>query len=1344
MFSSRNFVRQLITNYYLSGEKLEEQTALDFQMILQATDNSVAGAIYSYDCTNIVYKTNNETLPGNVTLPQNLFPLENTVANSTIYNVLMSGEQIIRGPSVVDGTSYLSITVLFGLQNAGAYGIPSFGFLTMVTKGSSLLNVVRTNDLTDGSHMLLIKLNTNSTRSSSLQNIEENRDPTVTFNVLNFICSGECRNTSFPLRPGTPEYLALVNRTSGARINYDFYGNGYALSAGYAPVSTFSQIWAVIVMQPHSYVYGPIRTIQNISITAVFSIGAGVCIVTLLLSGWVLRPITRLQEATEQSYRDTSKSKSIWHLFKNLLFKSTPKKSKPNEDQGPHDSYNENNGQLTRFNESGFERYNIPMASLTRERLGHFQDEKSEFRLPDQVVTRKYIKDELTELTETFNEMTKELRKQYSKLEDRVQQRSKEIKSAKLLAETANEAKSLFIANITHELRTPLNGILGMAAVAMEDDDPQSIKDSLKVIFKSGELLLRLLTDLLSFSRSEVDNMKLEIKGFSISEVISQLHAIFDENSKTAKINFSIILTDEWLTSYELYGDINRILQVVINLVSNSLKFTPPGGFVKVIISSDFVKNVQYNDDASIDDSNKNKNNAYETRLTRNSRIEEVDEEAEEEEEEKKSQQEKDDGSIDQQSDSQNKASEANDSLEKVETNKDTKDQEDMLDDTGTSIVSFRVCDSGTGIPPHLQARVFEPFVQGDIGARETRSGAGLGLSICKHLATLMDGTINLQSEVGRGSCFTFLVPLRCTLETLKGDNDDSSTSSSSDSDSEHYLELKSEGLQKLSIESTIIEHSAQPTSRKETGPLSNQDINHHQRSKSSHSNHSTGSHVWTKVKSMILEPDFSKSNQNSSKSDSLTSNDPSNSFSTIGSVASTNTSNQTSYSSFNKNEQSNSGSVFSNYTRRRALPQLSIDIRNSNHAHYNKTASTTSTTTNSGTVSSNSETGINNPTTQKDNKSGSSTPHSNNNPFFFGITPSKSKSGSTGTNAKEQNSQSGTSRKSSSGPQTQGGNATQKSSDSPLHPSSVNSDPNNLSKSESDDKANIPKSSDIAPEHLEHKGSDKEIKAKCPTTNTGNNASTAGICSSSFKIDGNGHSASTTSISGTVSASSKKTVLDPKICDDLCILVAEDNRVNQEVMIKMLHLESIRNVQVANDGIEAVKAVKRSQELPEQQGHRVSSSTSSISTTTGDTKEKPNSTGSTISHDSLAFDSSITTTMAPPPPIIIPRSNTGKSSRTSGQSWLGNKFVSPPGKHFDIIFMDIQMPNLDGIQATKQIRQDLNYKGPIIAVSAFTDKSNVDKCLQAGIDDFLGKPLRRPKLHALLIELVEKRKEKK
>lgn len=127
-------------------------------------------------------------------------------------------------------------------------------------------------------------------------------------------------------------------------------------------------------------------------------------------------------------------------------------------------------------------------------------ERRRQFRIPSKVKDRKhFIHDELTDLTKTFNEMTDELMMQYEKLEERVQQRTAELEQSKKAAEAANESKTLFIANISHELKTPLNGILGMCAVCMSEEDPVKLKRSLGIIYKSGDLLLNLLTDLLTF-----------------------------------------------------------------------------------------------------------------------------------------------------------------------------------------------------------------------------------------------------------------------------------------------------------------------------------------------------------------------------------------------------------------------------------------------------------------------------------------------------------------------------------------------------------------------------------------------------------------------------------------------------------------------------------------------------------------------------------------------------------------------------------------------------------------------------------------------------------------------------
>lgn len=202
--------------------------------------------------------------------------------------------------------------------------------------------------------------------------------------------------------------------------------------------------------------------------------------------------------------------------------------------------------------------------------------------------------------------MSRELLLQYTSLETKVQERTQELEISKQAAEAANESKTLFIANISHELKTPLNGILGMCAVCLGEEDPARIRKSLQVIYKSGDLLLHLLNDLLTFSKNQIgQQLTLEEKEFRLADVKSQITTIFEKQVREGHINFGVKFigsdTDnETEDSIEkalpalgpqgmgrlkdmcLWGDQHRILQVIINLVSNSLKFTPEGGKVEV------------------------------------------------------------------------------------------------------------------------------------------------------------------------------------------------------------------------------------------------------------------------------------------------------------------------------------------------------------------------------------------------------------------------------------------------------------------------------------------------------------------------------------------------------------------------------------------------------------------------------------------------------------------------------------------------------------------------------------------------------------------------------------------
>jgi osomolarity two-component system sensor histidine kinase SLN1 len=380
------------------------------------------------------------------------------------------------------------------------------------------------------------------------------------------------------------------------------------------------------------------------------------------------------------------------------------------------------------------------------------------FQIPARVKERRHcVRDELTELTSTFNEMSDELTIQYNRLEERVAERTRELEKAKLAAETANESKTLFIANISHELKTPLNGILGMCAVCMGEDDLSRVKKSLQVVYQSGDLLLHLLNDLLTFSKNQIEQaIQLEEKEFRLSDIRSQLTTIFQNQVHEKRINFSVdcfagddiqtgprsrMCIDQdhgqprssldaaqpaKLMDMVLWGDQHRILQVLINLVSNSLKFTPEKGTVEVRIRCLGERTSALED---VEPPTEGRTGIPPLVVDTSPIRSTVPERA----------------------------------RSPVETANE--DQLSAIAHLPQLTFQFEVEDNGPGIPGHLQRSVFDPFVQGDLGLNRKYGGTGLGLSICAQLSHIMGGVILLDSQEGRGSNFTLRIPLRFVRE---------------------------------------------------------------------------------------------------------------------------------------------------------------------------------------------------------------------------------------------------------------------------------------------------------------------------------------------------------------------------------------------------------------------------------------------------------------------------------------------------------------------------------------------------------------------------------------------------
>jgi signal transduction histidine kinase/ActR/RegA family two-component response regulator len=143
------------------------------------------------------------------------------------------------------------------------------------------------------------------------------------------------------------------------------------------------------------------------------------------------------------------------------------------------------------------------------------------------------------------------------------------------VAETANAAKSAFLATMSHEIRTPLNGVLGMAQAMAAEGLPDTQRERLAVIRQSGEALLAILNDVLDLSKIEAGKLTLEACDFDLGELTSGIAAVFQAQAEERNLRFRLTI-DEAARGWRR-GDPTRVRQILFNLVSNALKFTAAG-----------------------------------------------------------------------------------------------------------------------------------------------------------------------------------------------------------------------------------------------------------------------------------------------------------------------------------------------------------------------------------------------------------------------------------------------------------------------------------------------------------------------------------------------------------------------------------------------------------------------------------------------------------------------------------------------------------------------------------------------------------------------------------------------